>query len=77
MILSSISQTCIFQAFEIMSINYLEDISKLNIIACRNKKIIYSKIISLEYKETKVIEFPPWVNIDEIEFSISNNFFLY
>ncbi|CAF1120846.1 unnamed protein product [Adineta steineri] len=72
---SSIKQTFILYACEIMSINSSDDICQLNIIGRREKKVIYSKIVSLKYNISKVIEFPSWINLNEIEFSISKKLY--
>ncbi len=78
MIISSIRQLFTLHACEIISVNCLEDICKLNIIGRQDKKnqFIQEQFL-LKYNISKVIEFQSWINIDEIEFSIHpNNYFI-
>ena len=77
MIIFSIKQNFTLRACEIMSVNHLvTDTCELNIIARRDKIPVYSKLVSLKRDISKVIEFNGWIDINEIEFSIENTYFI-
>jgi hypothetical protein len=76
MIISSTKQNFTLHACEIMSINHLEDISKLDIIARKDKMPIHSKSITLKRDRSEVIEFNSWIDINQVEFSIDKTYFI-
>jgi hypothetical protein len=76
MIISSRKKNFTLRSCEIMSVNHLEDICKLNIIARKDKIPIYTKTIILKREISQVIEFNSWIDINEIEFYIENIYFI-
>jgi len=76
MIISSLTQNFTFRACEIMSLNHLEENSKLNIVARKDQLTIYSKVITLKREVLQVIQFNSWMDINQIEFSIDNAYFI-
>jgi hypothetical protein len=59
-----------------MSINHLEDISKLDIISRKDKMPVHSKSITLKRDLSEVVEFNSWIDINQVEFSIDKTYFI-
>ncbi|CAF1341915.1 unnamed protein product [Adineta steineri] len=75
-VISSIEHNFIVHACEIMSVNHIENTFELNIIARKNKIPIYLKTITLKRDNSKIIEFDSWIDINELEFSIIETYFI-